>query len=234
LVLALKERVLARVAKDHQERRQEFLDTARELFYSKGYEETSVNDILQKLDLSKGTFYHYFKSKEELLDELVEHLTKDILSIVDDFIDDPAIDAIAKLNKIYEISGSYKAANKDLIMTLMRAMYSDKNLRMRLKMNEYAIGIMAPIMLKIVNQGIEEGVFNTKYPEDIGEFIYRMAFGLGERVSQLILNIDEHPENMGKLIRTYDMYQNAMERLLGAPVGSIQFRAKEVLVKLLS
>ena len=52
------------MAKDHQERRQEFLDTARELFYSKGYEETSVNDILKKLDLSKGTFYHYFKSKE--------------------------------------------------------------------------------------------------------------------------------------------------------------------------
>ena len=225
---------MARVAKDHSERRQEFLDAASELFYSKGYEETSVNDILKKIDLSKGTFYHYFKSKEELLDELVAHLTKDILSIVEGFIDDPALDAIAKLNKIYEISGSYKAANKDLIMTLMRAMYSDKNVRMRLKMNEHTIGIMTPLMLKIVNQGITEGVFNTDYPEDIGEFVFTMGFGLGEKVSRLILGIDEHPENMEKLIRTYDMYQAAMERLLGAPEGSIQFRAKEILVKLLS
>ncbi|MFC1481257.1 TetR/AcrR family transcriptional regulator [Candidatus Neomarinimicrobiota bacterium] len=225
---------MARVTKDHLARRQEFLDVARELFYMKGYEETSVNDILKILDLSKGTFYHYFKSKEELLDELVVHLTKDILDIIDKYIDDPAIDAITKLNKIYEISGSYKAANKDLIMTLMRTMYSDKNIRMRLKMNRYAMEVIAPIMVRIINQGIEEGVFNTNYPEDMGEFIFGMGFGLGEKVSQLILGIDEHPENLDKLNRTYDMYQNAIERLLGAPVGSIQFQAKEILAKILS
>ncbi len=159
---------MARVAKDHHERRQEFLDTARELFYAQGYEETSVTDILNKLDLSKGTFYHYFRSKEELLDQLVAHLAEGILAIVDDFIDDPALDAITKLNKIYEIAGSYKAANKDLIMTLMRTMYSDKNIRMRMKMNEHTIEIMAPIMLKIINQGIEEGVFN--------EFVGQLTF----------------------------------------------------------
>ena len=68
---------MARVAKDHRECRQEFLDAAHELFYTKGYNETSVNNILQKLDLSKGTFYHSFNFKEELLDELVKHFVED-------------------------------------------------------------------------------------------------------------------------------------------------------------
>ncbi|MCK4578956.1 MAG: TetR/AcrR family transcriptional regulator, partial [Candidatus Marinimicrobia bacterium] len=54
---------MARVLKEYDERKTEFLDAARELFYSLGYEQTSVNTIIEKVGVSKGTFYHYFKSK---------------------------------------------------------------------------------------------------------------------------------------------------------------------------
>lgn len=49
------------------EKRQELLDTAERLFCQKGYEATSVQDILDALHLSKGGFYHHFASKEEVL-----------------------------------------------------------------------------------------------------------------------------------------------------------------------
>lgn len=225
---------MARIAKEHHARRQEFLNAARELFYLNGYEETSVSAILKKLDLAKGTFYHYFNSKEDLLDELVEHLTKDIVGMLGAFVDDPDIDAITKMNKIFESSGNYKAANKDIIMTVIRTMYSNKNLRMRLKMNARTIELMTPVMSKVIRQGMDEGVFDIEFPDEASTMLFSMLMGMGEKTADLILEIDEHPENAEAIIRYLEMYQHAMERFLGAPDGSIHFPIKDSLMTIIS
>lgn len=225
---------MARQTKDYEIRKQEFLDAARELFYTAGYDETSVATIIDKVGVSKGTFYHYFNSKDELLDDLVKHLTKTIIDALSEVVDDPEIDAITKMNKIFERSGDYKVTNKDLIMTLIRTLYNDKNLRLRLKMNERTLELMSPLMLKIINQGLAEGVFDTAFPEEVSEMIFTLAIGMGEKIAHLILGIDEHPENAEILFSTFDMYQNAIERFLGAPEGSIHFSARENLSKILS
>lgn len=225
---------MGRQSKEYDVRKQEFLDAARELFYANGYEETSVNTIIDQVGVSKGTFYHYFKSKDELLDDLVAHLTKDIIGVLGEIVDDPKMDALTKLNNIFERSGDYKVANKDLIMTLIRTLYNDKNIRLRLKMNERTVELMTPLMLKIINQGLDEGVFDTAFPNEVSGMIFTLAIGMGEKTAHLIIGIDEHPENAGLLFSTFDMYQNAIERLLGAPEGSIHFSAREKLYKILS
>ena len=46
--------------------------TAARLFVEKGYEQTSVQDILDATGLSKGGLYHHFKSKEQILDPVRE------------------------------------------------------------------------------------------------------------------------------------------------------------------
>lgn len=63
-----------RVVKEHEERRNEILNTAQTLFVTKGYMKTTINDILQAIGIAKGTFYHYFKSKEEVLDAIIERI----------------------------------------------------------------------------------------------------------------------------------------------------------------
>lgn len=60
-----------KTVKDAELRRQEILMTARELFIKKGYDKTSVNDILKVVDIAKGTFYYYFSSKEEVLEAII-------------------------------------------------------------------------------------------------------------------------------------------------------------------
>ena len=49
-----------RQVKDHYERKNEIIDVAEVLFYSKGYESCTINDILKEVGIAKGTFYHYF------------------------------------------------------------------------------------------------------------------------------------------------------------------------------
>ena len=61
-----------RIVKEHEERKNEILDTAEILFEEKGYDKCSVNDILNRIGIAKGTFYHYFRSKEELLDAIID------------------------------------------------------------------------------------------------------------------------------------------------------------------
>lgn len=63
-----------RTVKEYEERRNEILDTAEKLFVSKGYMKTTVNDILREIGIAKGTFYHYFKSKEEVMDAIITRI----------------------------------------------------------------------------------------------------------------------------------------------------------------
>ena len=60
-----------KTVKDAELRRQEILMTAKKLFIKKGYDKTSVNDILKVVDIAKGTFYYYFSSKEEVLEAII-------------------------------------------------------------------------------------------------------------------------------------------------------------------
>jgi AcrR family transcriptional regulator len=61
-----------RIVKEHEERKSEILDAAEQLFAARGYEAATVNDILGAVKIAKGTFYYYFKSKEEVLDTFIE------------------------------------------------------------------------------------------------------------------------------------------------------------------
>ena len=58
-----------RISKDYDVRKNEILDMAQKLFFEMGYEQTSVSNIIDAVGVAKGTFYYYFKSKEELLEK---------------------------------------------------------------------------------------------------------------------------------------------------------------------
>ena len=98
---------MARIVKKAEERRSEILQKAQELFYTHGYAKTSVSMVIDALGISKGAFYHYFKSKEELLDSLAAVLSQNIKSRIEAGVNDQNLNAIEKLNKMYYESGTY-------------------------------------------------------------------------------------------------------------------------------
>ncbi|MCG7586295.1 TetR/AcrR family transcriptional regulator, partial [Photobacterium sp. OFAV2-7] len=80
---------MARVVKAADERRSEFITAAQTLFYSKGYESTSVNDLINAVGVSKGAFYHYFDSKQAVLEALVDDMQLQYQAVVGDLITSP-------------------------------------------------------------------------------------------------------------------------------------------------
>src|ERR1700674_5776435 len=64
----------------HTIRRDAFLDVAQRLVQTKGYEAMSIQDVLDELEASKGAFYHYFDSKQALLEAVVERFADDAMA----------------------------------------------------------------------------------------------------------------------------------------------------------
>ena len=80
-----------RIVKEYEERRKEILETAERLFLTKGYTKTTVNDILKEIGIAKGTFYHYFKSKEEVMDEIIMRIIKEDVTKAKRIVSNPDI-----------------------------------------------------------------------------------------------------------------------------------------------
>ena len=88
---------MARIVKDPEIRRSEIIDIAEELFLKSGYNETAVSDIVKRVGVSQGTFYYYFKSKEDILNAIIERYIDDIKVGVKAIAAKDEINAIEKI-----------------------------------------------------------------------------------------------------------------------------------------
>jgi len=211
---------MTRIIKKYDERKREFLNTAQELFFTKGYEQTSVEAIIKKMRLSKGTFYYYFKSKEDLLDQLTCKMGEKILEEVKKIADREDLDAVAKLNKAYAVTGNIKLENIELLKVLIEVLYNDRNLFFRYKIFLKFTELITPEFTKIIRQGVNEKLFNTPYPEEAARLIFEIANTFSGQIPTLIIDLDENPENLKKVEREFKVYENAIERIIGAKEGT--------------
>ncbi|MCD4820088.1 MAG: TetR/AcrR family transcriptional regulator [Candidatus Cloacimonetes bacterium] len=213
---------MTRIVKKAKERRKEILQKAQELFFKQGYNHTSVNMVIEALSISKGAFYHYFKSKEELLDCLAEEFTQKIINLIEKITNNPNLNAIEKLNRMYKESGNYKVENIDFIMTMTEALYNSKNLLLRYKFDHKTVNDVLPFMTAIFQQGQDEGVFNIDNPEATARIVLLLGVNIGEHNAKLLLQLKNNPEKIDEMHEHFMVYQKSVERILGAPQGSFQ------------
>ena len=213
---------MAREIKKSNIRKIEILDTARKLFSRKGYAQTRIQDIIDKLGIAKGTFYHYFNSKMDLLDAVTNQVTSEI-SVSFKQILESDNNAIEKFNKVFHNGILFKVKNIETFYRLLNVLFRDENTIVREKMYKGIVQKNKPLFAAIVEQGIQEGLFNTPYPEDVAEMIFTMGKSLNDAVGRLLLKEDETSEHLIEIIaKKTQMYEDAIERILDAPKGSIK------------
>ncbi len=220
---------MVRIVKEYAERCNEFLDVAQALFYSKGYEQTSVQEIIDRVGVSKGTFYHYFGSKGELLDALVERMTGQVLATLEPMVADESLNAVAKMERFFARLHNWKADNRDFFVEAARVLYQDENVLLRNKVQQQATANVAPLLAQIIHQGVAEGVFDVTYPEATAEIVFIMGRACGEAIVSRLL-ADEWDEAARKSIeQKLLVYERSIERVLGAPHRSICLIPPDVL-----
>lgn len=211
---------MARIVKEYDVRRNEILDVAQQLFYQKGYEQTAIQDILGAVGIAKGTFYHYFDSKEALLAALVERMTEQVLQLVQPIVADPTLTACQKFEQLFAQAHQWKIEHKAVLLQLLSAFYQAENLRLRHTLVMAGAAQIVPVWARIIAQGVQEGVFVTAFAQETAEIVFKTLQSLSEELAMLIL----HPpvDAVAILERKVLAYQQAIERLLGAEPGAFR------------
>lgn len=214
---------MARAVKEHEyaQRRKEIITVAQRFMYTKGYEQMSIQDILDELKISKGAFYHYFDSKTALLEALIDQMIAEARAIVLPVLQDPLLPAIEKLNRFFSVSVRWKTDNKDYMLAIVRVWYDDNNAIVRQKAYNKMMQEFAPLMSEIIEQGIREGVLNTPFPQQVGAIMLLSLQGLGNEFTDLLLRPPPGGVELCHAEKILNAYNDATERLLGAAPGSL-------------
>jgi AcrR family transcriptional regulator len=189
----------------------------------------TIQDILDGLQISKGAFYHYFDSKQALLEAIIERMLQEVEQILLPIMHDPQLPALEKLHRFFATVSSWKTARKVFFLALLRVWYRDDNAIVRQKL--YTIGTtwLAPWLSAVIHQGVEEGVFVTSYPDRVGEVVLALVVELGETLGRLLLSFEPESDDLLRIEGTVAVYTDALERVLGAPKGSLQIVDAETL-----
>lgn len=200
---------MSRISKAPLDRRTEFIQAARDLFNEKGFENTSIEDIVARVGVAKGLFYYYFGSKEEVLAILYEMLQDEIESAVTGAMEKKGLGAVERLNELM-------AAKRDVTSrssTLMSYFRQERNQALQLSMERRALAFMSGPMEEIIKQGVEEGIFDTDHPRETAIALLSMAHGLSNDLPET--------RTRRELQEHYRIVQNLGERVLGMRSGTL-------------
>lgn len=160
-----------RDVKDPEIRRAEIMDAAMLLFMEKGYTNTTTQDIVDKVNISRGLLYYHFKNKEDILYCLVERYSEKLLREIHVIINDDDKTAIEKIRAFIDatiISTDNVSAEGT---ELQKTVDLEENRYMLDKLSHKLIEKLTIYFERIINQGISEKVFSVKYPSETAEFL---------------------------------------------------------------
>lgn len=202
---------MVRIVKKAEERRDEILQAAGEMFLVRGYDRTTMKDVMVRLQIAKGTIYHYFKSKEELLEAVLESLVAAMVQKMQEIAREAEGDAVARLRHL--IVTTAKADNHDPEM--LEHLHQPGNTGMHLRLLAKMITRQAPVYAELIRQGCRERIFATDHPLESAEFILAAI--------QFLTDPGIYPWTTDQLTRRAQALPALVEAQLKAPAGSFRF-----------
>jgi AcrR family transcriptional regulator len=213
----------------YEARRNAILDAAQRAVMTTGYEQMAIADLLGELQISSGAFYHYFDSKPELLFALVERMGDQVLQLVLPIVHDQTLGALDKLQRFFATLDREKLAHKEFVLAYLRVWYADENAIVRHKLYTARVKRLTPWLEEIIRQGVEEGVLTTPYPDQAARVVISLQEDLGYATVELLLSMERSPDDLPRFERIVEAYADALERVLGAPAGCLQYTSREEL-----
>ena len=189
--------------KKGEKRKKELLKIAYDMFLTQGYENTSVDEIIEKAQIAKGTYYYYFKSKEQMLEEVIDMMIENETERASQII---RMD-IPVPQKIVGIVASMKPTEEE--QPVKNALFQPKNVLMHYKVRQKLICVLTPLLSEVIGEGVKEGIFECE--------------NIPERVKMLLI-ISDSTFNEGTFSeKDISVFIDMTEKLLGAENGTMSF-----------
>ena len=186
-----------------EKRKKELLKIAYDMFITKGYENTSVDEIIGKAQIAKGTYYYYFESKEQTLEEVIDMMIDSETAMAKQII---ATD-ISVPQKIVGILASMKPSEAE--QPVKNALFQPENVLMHYKVRQKLIDVITPLLSEVIEEGVNDGIFECE--------------NIPERVKMLLI-ISDSTFNEGTFTeKDISVFIDMTEKLLGAESGTMGF-----------
>jgi AcrR family transcriptional regulator len=201
-------------------RKEEFLDLAEELFADLGYENTSVDRLISGLGVSKGAFYHHFKSKSDLLDAALERLMLRAEAQLEEVLAAKA-PALEKLQKFIVTLDSATKQNRMSSLQIGEFLLQDANAVLLVRHRRAARDRFVPVLTTIIEQGVGEGDFHLDNPQLVAQVVWEIGEAMEEALARPLILATDNPIEPNQFLSIYNTYVQAIERVIGAPEGSL-------------
>ena len=209
-------------------RRETLLAAAEKLFYTKGYEKTSVQDILTEVGFSKGGFYHHFDSKLSVLEAICENRAKETCERAKVLVGEQQ-GAVNKLNALFHDAAFFTGGSQNFVALLIQVAYREDGALMREKMKARQLEYMQSVLEEVLDEGVRtQAFFVTDIPTS-AQMILRLYMQFADDIAFLLAQGESEEKMLEAMIAKLRVYRTAIERVLVAPFGSIVlFDAKEL------
>ncbi len=205
-----------RVTKDPGVRREELLDIALELCRTDGFESMNVEQVTRAAGVAKGTFYHYFASKDVMLEQLVERFGD---AMFDNLSAAGKVGTGAeRLKSIMDAAAAYKLAHADI--TYASFLYREGNLALRHRLfgswREHARRVLLPV----IRDGNADGSFSVTDVDGTTDLVLLLWFDAGDRLWERALQAPDADTFVRVVLGGAASIYQAQERILGLPEGT--------------
>jgi AcrR family transcriptional regulator len=218
--LALKPR---RVVKAPAVRQGELIDCARRLFLSQGYEKTTINDVISATGLSKGAFYHHFRSKEDLLEAITEQFARESLVFVTDLRADARLNALQRLNSLLGLARDWKLEHIGELRPMFATLLRPENAMLYHRIVEAVFAVMAPALAAIIEQGTAEGLFDVADPRMAADTLLWLSNGRRAVVIEGLTAAETDVEaGLDIILNRIRAEEAFVDRILGLAPGSVE------------
>lgn len=201
---------MARTVKKPEERRADIVEVAKRLFGTKGYESTAMQDVMRELGIAKGTIYHYFRSKEELLEAVIEDIVDESVEHMQRAANEASGNAFDKI-RVLVGAGRVAEEHREVLDQLHRS----DNSGMHARLLAATLQRQAPLYAQAIQQGCDEGAFRTGAPLEAAEFVLTAL--------QFLTDDGIYPWTQETLLRRVRAFPSLIEAQLGAAAGSFDF-----------
>jgi AcrR family transcriptional regulator len=212
-----------RVLKAPAVRRAEMIDCAQRLFLTRGYERTTINDVIAAAGLSKGAFYHHFRSKEDMLEAIAGRFAEESVGFTRALQADRSLNALQRLNLLLSLSRDWKREHIAELRAMLITLLYPQNAVLYHRIVGAASAVLAPALAEIIEQGETEGVFDAAgEPQMAAEVLLGLSTGRRTLVIAAMAEAEHDVEaGLAMIVERVRAEEAVINRLLGLQPGAV-------------
>jgi AcrR family transcriptional regulator len=202
-----------RIEKEYQQRKKQITLQAMALLGEIGYEAFSVNKVIQKAGLTKGAFFHYFETKEELVHSIIDLLLTPIVEALTSIAEDAQIPSKDKIRYMFEAGYDLKRTDTREVKQLILLLNKTENHLMQQQFMEAIIHTCTPIYARVFTEGNVTGAFDIPHASGSAYLYLNMIVAINKEIGRVLFRAQVTPserESMKSKIDAFEAYAKSL------------------------